>query len=293
MKVYFVNFWQEFEKLTRNDPLNKWFFAALVGGEPCATLEEADLVITSVFGNEFPHGKIVVQFSGEAYYWAPERFRANLLCERTGENIICLPFAIAYLQSCPRALTALTSPRGKFSTPPQKFCCFIVSNPNCTVRNRMFHALSKWKRVDSWGRAFNNMGPLEGDWTGDRILEIIAQYKFIICFENKWAGNYVTEKIVNPFLVGCVPVYWGSEHALDIFNERAMIYLGKREPSEADIQRCCEEIVRLDRDDAAYLKMRAETPLRDNRLPREYSLGQLKKRIALFLGKSAQKAGES
>lgn len=284
LRIFFTNFWPGFESLTKKDPVSKWFFAELLRGEPCDSVEEANIVVTSVFGNEFPtSGKPLVQFSGEAYYLDNTRFAANLICERSDslKKVICLPLAIAYLQSCPRVLSTITAPRSKFSTTiPEKFCCFIVSNPNCTVRNRMFHTLSKWKHVDSLGRAFNNVGgALQGDWTSDQILSVIAQYKFIICFENKWAGNYVTEKIVNPFLVGCVPIYWGSEHVLHIFNERAMVYLRKKEPSEADIQQFCEEIIRLDQDDTAYLKMRAEPPFRENRLPREYSLGQIKKNL--------------
>ena len=282
-KIYFVNFWPGFEQLTRNDPLNKWFFADLLGGVPCETFEEANILCTSVFGDKFlatTRGKLIVQFSGEAYHYTPnERFRVSLICERDTDKVICLPFAIAYLQSSPRALSLITS-RRPASKVPEKFCCFIISNPNCTVRNKMFQQLSKYKRVDSWGRALNNMGPLEGDWTGERILQVISQYKFIICFENKWVANYITEKIVNPFLVGCVPIYWGSPHALHIFNQRAFVYLDKQEPNDVDIQKCCDEIARLDRDDTAYLKMRAETPLRDNRLQPEYALGKLKKRIA-------------
>ena len=44
-----------------------------------------------------------------------------------------------------------------------------------------------------------------------------------IAMENGVFSNYVTEKLVNAFVGGAVPIYRGSSHALDIFNREAMI----------------------------------------------------------------------
>ena len=40
----------------------------------------------------------------------------------------------------------------------EKFCAFVVSNPKNTIRNEAFHTLNKYKKVDSAGRLFNNVG---------------------------------------------------------------------------------------------------------------------------------------
>lgn len=40
--------------------------------------------------------------------------------------------------------------------------------------------------------------------------EVLRQYKFSICYENMWGlPGYMTEKIFDSFVAGCVPVYWG------------------------------------------------------------------------------------
>ena len=36
--------------------------------------------------------------------------------------------------------------------------------------------------------------------------------------------GYVTEKIVNAFLAGSIPIYWGSRAVLEIFNPESFIY---------------------------------------------------------------------
>ena len=81
-------------------------------------------------------------------------------------------------------------------TIPPYFCCFIVSNPNCPIRNKMFHELNKYKKVHSGGRYCNNIGVVNGGWMSEHHLKFIGKHKFVICFENS-LFNPFTEKIVN------------------------------------------------------------------------------------------------
>lgn len=42
---------------------------------------------------------------------------------------------------------------------------------------------------------------------------ILEKYKFSICYENaKDIPGYITEKIFDCFLAGCVPIYWGADN---------------------------------------------------------------------------------
>jgi hypothetical protein len=41
-------------------------------------------------------------------------------------------------------------------------------------------------------------------------LSTLEQYKFSICFENCIFSGWVTEKILDSMLAGCVPIYWGA-----------------------------------------------------------------------------------
>ncbi|WP_285818257.1 glycosyltransferase family 10 domain-containing protein [Helicobacter bilis] len=88
----------------------------------------------------------------------------------------------------------------------EKFCGFMVSNNALTdKRDMFFEALSKYKRVDSGGRWKNNMGG-----NVDDKIEWLKSYKFNLCFENSSYPGYLTEKLFDAFLAGCVPIYWGD-----------------------------------------------------------------------------------
>lgn len=46
--------------------------------------------------------------------------------------------------------------------------------------------------------------------------DVLQRSKFSYCYENnKDLPNYITEKIIDAFLSGCVPVYWGADNVLD------------------------------------------------------------------------------
>lgn len=88
----------------------------------------------------------------------------------------------------------------------EKFCGFMVSNNALTdKRDMFFEALSKYKRVDSGGRWKNNIGG-----NVDDKIEWLKSYKFNLCFENSSYPGYLTEKLFDAFLAGCVPIYWGD-----------------------------------------------------------------------------------
>ena len=97
-----------------------------------------------------------------------------------------------------------------------KFCSFIVSNPTNEVRNQAFMALNAYKKVDSAGRLFNNIGDaiftqVAGGGGGElKKLEFLKDYKFSITYENSRGAGYVTEKILAAKAAGCVPIYWGA-----------------------------------------------------------------------------------
>jgi hypothetical protein len=133
-----------------------------------------------------------------------------------------------------------------------KFCAFIIGgyNPRKNA-NRVvfFKKLSKYKRVDSGGRKLNNIGgPIPG---GSRSkIEFLRQYKFNIAYENRSLPGYTTEKIFEPMVARCLPIYWGSPLIAEEFNPRSFLNRADFESDEALI----EKIAELDNDDAKYLE---------------------------------------
>ena len=45
----------------------------------------------------------------------------------------------------------------------------------------------------------------------------------MFALENKQAPGYVTEKIVNAFYSGAIPIYWGSSTITELFNKTTFI----------------------------------------------------------------------
>ena len=117
-----------------------------------------------------------------------------------------------------------------------KFCAFIVSNPKNTIRNDAFHTLNnEYKKVDSAGRLFNNMGEdlfagLGGGGGELKKHEFLKGYKFCLCYENESSDGYVTEKLLHAKAAGCIPIYWGASDVVKDFDPNGFLHI--KNPSE-------------------------------------------------------------
>jgi GR25 family glycosyltransferase involved in LPS biosynthesis len=97
------------------------------------------------------------------------------------------------------------------------FCGFVVSNPISKFRNDAFKALDSYKRVNSGGELYNNIGTrlslkYPGGGCGDiPKYNFFSNHKFALSFENSQASGYITEKLLHSKMAGCVPLYWGDK----------------------------------------------------------------------------------
>ena len=134
----------------------------------------------------------------------------------------------------------------------RSFCNFVYSNSRLAdpVREQIYHALSKYKKIDSAGALLNNMGevlPRRG-WT--EKLEFLSRYKFTLAVENSTSPGYVTEKILHPFLAHSLPIYWGCPNISSDYHPNSFVNL----MDYSSIEEGIKEIIRLDQDDEAYLE---------------------------------------
>lgn len=106
-----------------------------------------------------------------------------------------------------------------------EFCGFVASNPNCLERNAMFYKLSDYKQISSGGVLFNNIGNVlpRDDQGIIHKLNFLKNKKFSLVYENGSYPGYVTEKILEAYLGGTVPLYWGSSTIEMDFNPDCMI----------------------------------------------------------------------
>lgn len=125
----------------------------------------------------------------------------------------------------------------------KKFCNMVVSNPLGSVRNEFYKKLSQYKIVDSGGKYLNNIaGPIE-----DKI-SFQSKYKFSMAFENSKANGYCTEKIVDAYCAGTIPIYYGDNTIDTVFNPKSFIWI----KDISDIDEVIELIKKIDNDDKIY-----------------------------------------
>lgn len=145
----------------------------------------------------------------------------------------------------------------------RKFCNFVYSNNKHSdpLRIELFEKLSEYSLVDSGGGLMNNMGGRVGD-----KLEFLRQYKFTIAAENSLVDGYTTEKLIEPLMMGSVPIYWGNPSlaAEGDFNPGAMVLVDKE-----NIEKAVREVERLDTDPAAYLEKLRQPVFQGGKTTRE------------------------
>ncbi|MCK5149958.1 hypothetical protein KAJ87_03475 [Candidatus Pacearchaeota archaeon] len=151
-----------------------------------------------------------------------------------------------------------------------KFCNFIYSQ-DIPFRNNFFKELCKYKHIDSPGRCMTNMPPIKhGDakksrtsenWVKEK-LAFLKNYKFTIAFENCSYPGWTTEKLVHPFLVNSIPIYFGDKEVHKDFNIKSFINYHDFE----NMREFINHIIKVDNNDELYLKYLKESPYNNKRL---------------------------
>lgn len=134
----------------------------------------------------------------------------------------------------------------------EKLCCLIVSNKSSNFPNELYserRSLIRWfenkhpSDFDLFGFGWNRfrfqgsrqirmlnrlpflqyiiyklIGKKYPSYKGEikSKFETMKQYRFAIAYENvKDENGYITEKIFDVFIAGCVPIYWGAKNITD------------------------------------------------------------------------------
>jgi len=69
-----------------------------------------------------------------------------------------------------------------------------------------------------------------------------------MAFENTDTKGYITEKIMNVFLAGAVPIYWGTEDVKEVFNPESFVFAGDFQ----DFSALAEYVIDLSLDKRRY-----------------------------------------
>ncbi len=215
--------------------------------------DQPDFLIYSAIGHEHRmHSGVRIRFSGES---APPDFRecdySIACCKLDDPRHLQLPFYVLYGNA--GEIIKKNDDFDRILAAKKRFCSFIVRSHNPRKnKNRLdfFLRLSKYKKVDSGGVFMNNIGgPIPGYSPGK--IEFLRSCKFNIAFENAGLPGYTTEKIFEPMVARCAPIYWGDPFITEQFNPKSFLHYRDFPNEEALIER----IIELDRDDAKYLEL--------------------------------------
>lgn len=147
--------------------------------------------------------------------------------------------------------------RTDIPTAREGFCAWVCSNGKAAdMRDRIFDTLCAYKEVASGGRYRNNVGQPGG--VEDKIV-FLSGYKFALATENISYPGYTTEKIVDAFAAGCIPIYWGDPDVGKIFNTEAFVNLMDYD----SLEDAMEEIRRINEDDELRMRYLKAPALRE------------------------------
>lgn len=243
IKVKFVDFWPTFDPQENvlMDVLRRHFDVQLV--------KNPDFVIYCNFG--FAH----LDYDVPRLSYASENLRPDFNeCDYAigfdrisfGDRYFRFPNYLFDRQEKVREI----QPR-RYVASSRKFCNFVYSNANAgPARDEFFRLLNGYKHVDSAGRHLNNTGFSVAD-----KVSFQREFKFSIAFENSSTAGYSTEKIVDAYVAGTIPIYWGdTDIGLD-FNPESFVNCH----DYSSLEEVVERVIELDNDERAYQKV-YETP---------------------------------
>jgi len=218
-KLCVVNFWEG----AFDGDFFDFFFRACFGDITYVNNPyDADLVVTSVFGNVQTDPKKTLAFIGENVRpnFVGYNHSLSFDWDSYGGRNQRLPLWYARLAwdgfvQAPRKenmhnhgyeplipITPLTLPRRLDWDSKKEFCAMIAGNPE-GLRVNLYNSISRYKQVHGYGNMF-------GRALRTSKFDILKNYKFCLCPENSVYDGYVTEKLLDAYAGGTIPIYSGT-----------------------------------------------------------------------------------
>jgi hypothetical protein len=111
----------------------------------------------------------------------------------------------------------------------------ISSNKTFTDGHRLRHeVIQKFgDKMDVFGRGYD---PIEFKING------LKDYRFSVVIENCKRDYWFTEKLIDCFATGTIPIYWGCPSIGDFFNTDGMLIFDSMDELETILDNCNEEL---------------------------------------------------
>jgi hypothetical protein len=141
--------------------------------------------------------------------------------------------------------------------------------------------LSKYKKVYMGGNCKNNINKKITD-----KIQFLSNYKFSIAMENSEGDGYLTEKIVDSFLAGTIPIYYGDYMLDEIINPKTYILI----KGVKDMDEKIEYIKKIDNDINLYKSIMKEKPILDDNICDKINKYELKSFLKNIFSQDKKKA---
>jgi hypothetical protein len=110
----------------------------------------------------------------------------------------------------------------------------------------LFVEKSKNNSCTSYGNCYGKYpetnNKIHAFWFHENLIKHYALHNFVMAMENKIYDGYVTEKILNAYSSGSIPIYWGdSQYVKLIFNKKSFINVSDFE----NIEECANYITSI------------------------------------------------
>ena len=255
LKIWFTAFWGTFDKFD-----NLFVYALSQKYNVQVTPDNPEITFTDNPYNRYQNSKMVY-FSGEPFFDIAQCDYALTQFNVPDERYYRLPLYLLYAYDYYKhgLVDSFSSFFSKkiFLKEKTKFCTYISRGPGKeSIRDRLYQKVSSYKKVDCPGSHHNNMGSIPGE-SGTIVgsiekVKFISDYKFTFSVENSSVHNgctgYTTEKIIEPFVAGSIPIYWGNENIDSDFNSGS--FLNWHQYGSDD--KLLERLIEIDNDDSLY-----------------------------------------
>lgn len=262
-KLNFIGFWPGFDKT------NNLFCDILQERFDIEISDQPDYLIASVFGDPMQYLEydcVRILFTGEPlvpdfnlFDYAIGFDYLSFPDQESGNRYYRYPLCFYNYKRLKKHIYGMSFEEAKnVLAQKQYFCNFLYGHQSAKgERERIFHALEQYKRVESAGSFLNNMPDGLIIPYSEKKMDFLKLCKFTIACESISYPGFVTEKLINPFYSDSVPIYYGNRLVNKEFNDNAMINLHQFSSLEEGM----EKVIEVDQNDALFIQMLMEPKL--------------------------------
>ena len=131
------------------------------------------------------------------------------------------------------------------------------------------------------GKCYNNIDRRIKD-----KIKFLNEYKFSIAMENSEGDGYVTEKIMDSFRAGTIPIYYGDYLIDEFVNPKTYILIR----GEKDIDKKIEYIKKIDSEDKLYREIMKEKPIINEKFIEKFDKEETKEFLYNIFAQDKNKA---